>query len=174
MATIQLDAFQFEPAATRGYSATGTELRVWYSRSFLDSDGQSVQGGTGTSGFYVSSPCTFVGNVLSVAAFTFWTTVDAQDPNPQSIQCFAQLFSNNAIKQAVFTQNGTPTGWVVYNPDPATVWTFERLALLNQASYLAYPPQTFPTTQEMINYVNSLVPAPNASEIGRASCRERV
>jgi len=156
MAEITIDQIQPFPVAN-GYSTNNTTLRVWYSQTYQDSDGVQVQGGTGATGFYLSVTCTVVDGEVTVPAFSLRTTVDANDPNPQSIQCFARFFSGNTPRDWLFSGAGTPTGWIIYNPNPATSWTFAQLQLLNQTSYLANPPQTFPTTQEMIDYVQSVI-----------------
>jgi hypothetical protein len=155
MAQIILDEIQVLPTAS-GYAANATFLRVWYNRTFQDSDGRTVVGGNGSTGFYIISPCTVDENGITADALNFWTTVDANDAAPQSIQCFARFFSNNTPKDWLFNGASTPLGWVVYNPDPLTTWTLAQLQLLNQTSYLANPPQDYPTTQEMIDYVNSI------------------
>lgn len=157
MALITISPYQPFPSVNGNYSVSGTTLRVWYNRSFIDSEGATVQGGNGSQGFFVEVDCTITDSVLTTDEFEIRTTVDALDPYPQSIQCFAQLFSNGSPRAMVFSGDGTPTGWVIYNPDPLDTYTVEELALLNQASYLANPPQTYPTTQEMIAYVNSQV-----------------
>jgi hypothetical protein len=164
MAEITLDQIQPFPTA-QGYSTTGTTLRVWYNRSFQDSSGTTIIGGNGSSGFYIVAPCTVTSNEITADSFQFWTTVDALDPNPQSIQCFARFYSNNTPKDWLFYGAGTPLGWIVYNPNPLTSWTFAQLQLLNQNPYLANPPQTFPTTQEMIDYVNSVIGATSYASV---------
>lgn len=163
MALISIDSFQPFPDVT-GYSTTGTELRVWYSRSFIDSDGVSVQGGNGTTGFYVAAACT-VSTSISIASFSVRTTLDAEDPAPQSIQVYARLFSNNQPKAWIFAGDGAPNGWVIPNPTPASSMTYEELAIYNQATVLANPPQTFWTAAETQAYFNSLSPASDASDV---------
>lgn len=155
MAEITIEQFQPFPAA-QGYATTGTYVRGWYSRSYQDSDGVEVQGGNGATGFYINVQCTVTDGTITVPDLTVRTTVDANDATPQSIQFFLRLFSNGTPKDWLTGTGGTPQGWVVYNPDPLTTWTFAQLQLLNQTSYLANPPLTYPTTQEMIDYVNSI------------------
>jgi hypothetical protein len=165
MALIDIDGFQFFPTASQGYSPSGTRLRVWYNRSFVDSDGVSVQGGSGNTGFFVSVVCSVAGNVVSVPSFAVRSTLDAQDPNPSSIQCFARLYSGGVAKAQIFAFAGTPTGWVIPNPVPATSMTYRQLAIYNQSPSLVNPPLTFLTAQQVQEYFNSLNPAPDASDV---------
>lgn len=149
MAEITLTGIAPFPQAN-GYVADGTVLRVWYSRNFQASDTTDVQGGNGSTGFYKSIACTVTSGNVTCPSFTLQTTIDANDPAPQSIQCFARLYSNNTPKDWLFSGAGTPTGWIIYNPTPATSLTFAQLQILNQAPYLANPPQTFLTTAQIL------------------------
>lgn len=164
MALIGIDSWQPFPVES-GYSQDATFLRVWYNRSFIDSDGISVQGGNGSTGFYIPVTVTVTGSQLSIASFFLRTTLDAEDPAPQSIQCFARLYSNNAPKQWIFSWNSTPTGWVIPNPAPLTTMTYEQLALYNQTFVIVNPPTTFWTATQVQQYFDTLSPAPNASDI---------
>lgn len=155
MAEITLSQIQPFPAA-HGYSTTGTTLRIWYGRTFQDSEGIDIQGGNGTAGFYVSSACTVVSGQITAANCQIWTTIDANDPAPQSIQCFARFFSNGTPKDWLFQGAGTPNGWIIYNPDPATTITFAALQLLNQAPYIQNPPQTFLTSAEVLALIEQV------------------
>lgn len=162
MSDVVISAFQFFPAATSGYSTTATTIRVWYSQSFLDSNGVAVQAGNGTTGFYLEADCTFASGVVTVPSLTIKATLDAENPNPSGIQCFARLFSNGTPKAMVFAGSGVPTGWVI----PAiTPTTYEDLNLYNQATVLANPPQTFWTAAQTQQYFASLDPAPDASDV---------
>jgi hypothetical protein len=164
MANLDIDSWQPFPDVN-GYSTSGTALRVWYNRSFIDSEGTSVQGGNGTTGFYLSVSCTITSGVLLIPSFQIKTTLDAEDPSPQSIQCFARLYSNNTPKAWIFSGDSAPTGWVIPNPTPLTSMTNEQLALYNQATVLANPPQTFWTAAETQQYFDTLVPSPDASSV---------
>lgn len=163
MALIGIDSWQPFPDAT-GYSVNNTELRVWYGRSFLDSDGVSVQNGNGTTGFYIAVPVTVTSD-LSIASFFLRSTLDAIDPAPQSIQCFARLFSNNTPKAWIFAGNDTSSGWAIPNPTPLTTMTYGQLAIYNQTTVLANPAFTTWSASQIQAYFDSLSPAPNASDI---------
>jgi hypothetical protein len=164
MAEITLDQIQPFPQAN-GYAVNGTVLRVWYSQSFLDSDGTFIEGGSGQNGFYIPVQCTVTNTEVVIPSFNLWSTIDAQDNNPASIRCFAQLYSNGTPKAHVFSGASTPTGWTIFNPDPANSWTFENLLILNQVGVLTNPPNNlYPTIQEMIDFQNSITYA-NASAV---------
>jgi len=168
---VSLSSFQIYPAANAGYDPDNLEVRWWYNRGYIDSSTVFVQGGNGQSGFYITSPCTVDGDgIISVPSTDLFSTLDAADPNPQSIQIFGRLYSNNTAKQYVTAYSSTPTGWVVQNSSPLT---YEDLVLENQSIVLANPSPTFPTFAQMIAYINSLTPTPLASDvvIGRSRFR---
>lgn len=165
MALLGIDGWQPFPDAT-GYSETNTRLRIWYGQSFIDSDGIAVQWGNGSTGFYVTVNCTVTDGEISIPSFFIRTTLDAQATTPQSIQCFARLYSNNAPKAWIFSGDSvTPNGWVIPNPAPLTTMTYEQLALYNQTFVIVNPPTTFWTAAQVQQYFDTLSPAPNASDI---------
>lgn len=164
MALISIDAFQPFPEAN-GYSTTRTVLRVWYGQSFTDSDGVFVESGNGSSGFYIPVACTIVDGTIHVPSFELRTTVDAESVNPQSIQCFARLYSSNSPRAWVFSQSDTPNGWIIPNPTPLTSMTIEQLALVNATTVLENPPLTFWTAAQVQQYFDTLSPAPFASDV---------
>lgn len=140
------------------------EVRLWYNQGFIDSEGQAVQSGTATTGTQIRASATVSSGVITVENIPIYTTLDAQVPFPQSINLTAQFFNGNTpLPIYPFQMNGTGTSWLIYNPSPATEWDFDSLAFLNQASQVAYPPQTYPTTAEMVAYVNSIASVPDAS-----------
>lgn len=159
-ATVILEAFNRFPETT--YQGTTCVMRIWYSRSFIAADGSSVNGGPN---FYTPVPCTITNSIISVAASTLYVTLNAIDPFPQSIQVFAQFYTNNntRARDQVFAGNGTPTGWQVYDPDPQTVWSYEDLTIVNQSTAIINPSPLYVSTPAMIAYVNSLAPAPYAT-----------
>lgn len=164
MALITLDAWQIRPAVALPSNVTEVTIRFWYSQSFLDSSGQLVASGTPTSGNQIRATCTVSAGVISVPATSIYSTLDAQTDFAQGIQFNCQIFrGNTALPIYPFNQLSTPSAWFV--PNVGSVISFEDLALLNQNSFLAFPQQTYPTTQEMINYVNSLVPTPLATNL---------
>lgn len=160
---VSLSSFQIYPAVNGGYDEDALEVRWWYNRGFLDSSTVFVQGGNGQNGFYITSPCTVDGDgIITVSSTELFSTLDAIDPAPQSIQIFGRLYSNNTPKQWIAAYSSTPQGWVIQNSTPLT---YEDLVLENQSIVLANPPLTFPTFAQMIAYIDSLVPTPLASDV---------
>lgn len=168
MSDVEISAFQPFPAASQGYSSTGTTIRIWYGQSFLDSDGVTqVQGGNGTTGFYIEEDCTIDGDgIIHVPALTIKSTLNADDPNPQSIQCFAQLFSNGVPKAVIFGGSGVPTGWVIPETTPTN---YGQLNLYNQATVSANPPLTFWTASQVQEYFTTLGPVTSITVSTNAS-----
>lgn len=155
MAQLTLSSFQKFPSSN--YPGSSCVLRIWYSRSFIDSDGTAVNGGPG---FYKSITCTISSGVVTVPSTVdaLFTTLDAEDPHPQTIAVRARFYIRNNTQAAdwVFSGNGTSdSGWVIYNPDPLTSVTYEQLALYNQSFYIVNPNQDFWTSQQVIEYVNT-------------------
>jgi hypothetical protein len=149
-----------------GYNTDALTVRWWYGRGFIDSSTVSVQGGNGASGFYITSICTVDGNgIITVPSTSIYSTLDAIDPAPQSIQFFGRLYSGNTPRQWITAFNSTPTGWVVQNPTPLSALTFEELVLENQSIVLANPPQTFWTIAQTQAYIASQGTSPLASDV---------
>src|SRR5688572_20153593 len=104
MALLTLDAFQLAPPSDfRDGTAT---LRISYTRDFIDSEGQAVQG----LPFYQAVDCTVADGVVSIDEAPLYTTVDAQDPDPQGIGVLATLYTNNNTRKrnSIFCGMGTP------------------------------------------------------------------
>ncbi len=113
-------------------------LRCWYNQGFLDSSGQAVSPGTSTAGTQLRSDATIAGGFITFDPFTVYSTLDAQAPQPQSIQINCQLFKNNtALPVYPFQQSGTPSSWIVPDDLGATI-SFEEWTLRNQAIQLYY------------------------------------
>lgn len=114
--------------------------------------------GTATTGTQIRKTCTVSSGIITVPHTNIYTTVDAQVPFPQSINLTAQIFNGGTpLPIYPFLQNGTSQSWLIYNNGETNI-DFDSLTFLNQTSALAYPPQTYPTTQQMIDYVNSVIP----------------
>lgn len=124
------------------------ELRWWYSRSFLDSDGVQVQWGTGKTGFYIPVPCAIADGLITVEQDSLlWTTDDAQDPNPGSLFISAGLFTSRGqlIQQLMIAGKAQ---WVVpVSLAPTTTW--ENFSAYNQAVFIANPPPVFYTAPQI-------------------------
>jgi hypothetical protein len=160
---VALSSFQIYPAVNGGYDTENLEVRWYYNRGFIDSSTVFVQGGNGQSGFYITSTCTVDGSgIITVPSTNLFSTLDAIDPAPQSIQIFGRLYSNNSPKQWITAYSSTPQGWVVQDETPIT---YEDLVLQNQAIVLANAPAIFPTFAQMIAYIDSLTPTPLASDV---------
>lgn len=159
---LTLDQFQLYPTTT--LLDGDLELRTWYANgrsSFLSVDGETVQTGNGSSGFYIAADCSIASQIITVPATDIFTTLDAQTASPQSIQVFGRLFQRNAPKQWVFSS------WVIpgKNSYPGGVITFEQLTIWNEGNIIVNPPDTYWTQQEIVNYFNTLSPAPDASAL---------
>lgn len=153
MAVITISSFTRQPRSN--FSGSTCTLRVWYSRDFVDSTGQSVAGGPD---FYTQVSCTISSGVITVAGFNVYSTIDSQDPNPQTIQVFAQFYTNNNTKRRdqVFSENGTPTGWQVPSSLGASI-SYAQLVIYNQTSTIANPPLTFYTATETDNAITAAI-----------------
>lgn len=123
------------------------ELRWWYSRSFLDSDGTQVNWGTGTTGFWVTTPCSIADGLVTVDQDTLlWTTDDAQDPAPASIFVSVGLFTVRGQLVQQFTITGKAQFVVPSSLSPTTTW--ENFSAYNSAVQLANPPVVFYTAAQ--------------------------
>lgn len=120
------------------------ELRWYYSRSFLSSEGTQVNWGTGKRGFYIPVPCSIADGLISVDLDSIlWTTDDAQDPSPSSISISAGLYTSTGQLIQQLTIAGKAQWTVPSSQVPTTTW--EIFSNFNQAATLANPPQTFYT-----------------------------
>lgn len=156
MAVITISSFTRQPRSN--FAGSTCTLRVWYSRDFIDSTGQSVAGGPD---FYTPVSCTISSGVITVAAFTVYSTIDSQDPNPQSIQVFAQFYTSNNTRKRdqVFSENGCPTGWQVPSSLGASI-SYAQLVIYNQTSTIENPPRTFYTADQTNDAIEAALYAP--------------
>ena len=124
------------------------EIRWWYSRSFLDSDGVQVNWGTGTTGFWITTPCSIADGLITVDLdTTLWTTDNAQDPSPASIFLSAALYTarGKLIQQLTIANKAQ---WVVPSSlAPTTTW--ENFSSYNRAVFIANPPPVFYTAAQV-------------------------
>ncbi len=113
-------------------------LRTWYPQGFLDSSGQSVAPGTATTGLQLRSDVNVSGGFMTFDPYTVYSTLDAQVPQPQSLQIQCQVFKGNtALPVNPFNQSGTPSSWIVPDDLGATI-SFEEWTIANQAIQLYY------------------------------------
>jgi len=132
-------------------------LRLWYNQSFLDSSGQAVASGTGTTGTYLTADATVGGGFITFDPFTVYSTLDALTPNPQAIQISCQLFKrNNALPIFPFHQISTPATWIVPDDLGATI-SFEEWTIANQRISLYYAQPNWYTAAQ----VDALIAANN-------------
>jgi hypothetical protein len=112
------------------------ELRWWYNRPFLTSEGIQVQGGGGTSGFRITTPCSVADGLITVEQDTLlWTTDDAQDTSPLSILLSAAIYSRGRLIQQL--QIASKPQWIVPSSlAPTTTWA--EFSNYNQATALYY------------------------------------
>lgn len=142
--TIQSFTLPCENLADGAYT-----LRTWYPYSFLDSSGQAVASGTATTGMQLRSDVTVSAGFMTFDPYTVYSTLDAQVPNPQSLQIQCQVFKGNTgLPINPFNQSGTPSSWIVPDDLGATI-SFEEWTIANQRIVLANPPQTFYTAAEV-------------------------
>lgn len=130
------------------------EIRWYYSRSFLTNDNIQVQWGTGTTGFWVTTPCSIASGLINVDQDTaLWTTDNATDPSPASILLSAGLYSarGKLIQQLQIIQK---TQWIVpVSLAPTTTWA--DFSIYNSAAFLANPPQVFYTAAQVDARINN-------------------
>jgi hypothetical protein len=152
LVTIQQFSLPCDNLADGAYT-----LRCWYNQGFLDSSGQAVAPGTSTTGTQIRSVATVSGGFITFDPVVLYSTLDAEVPNPQSIQIACQLFKNNtALNVYPFQQNGTPSFWIIPDDLGATI-SFEEWTIVNQRIVLANPPLTFYTAAQ----VDALIEANN-------------
>ena len=124
------------------------EIRWWYSRSFLESGGVQVNWGTGTTGFWITTPCSIADGLITVDLdTTLWTTDNAQDPSPASIFLSAALYTarGKLIQQLTIANKAQ---WIVPSSlAPTTSW--ENFSAYNQAVFIANPPVVFYTAAQV-------------------------
>jgi hypothetical protein len=124
------------------------EIRWYYNRAFLDSVNTQVQWGTGTTGFWVTTPCSVAAGLVTVDQDTLlWTTDDAQDPNPGSILLSAGLYSSRGKLVQQLTIIGKSQWIVPSSQAPTTTWA--NFVAYNSAAFLANPPQVFYTAAQV-------------------------
>jgi hypothetical protein len=142
--TFEIPGFNFE-------GVTSGELRRYYSREFLDSDGVVQMFGAfgAQEAFYESSAFTVSGGVATAAAFTTISTTDAQDNAPSTILQSCEIVSSDgAILGTLYS------GWQI----PATTpTTFADLWNINRSKTFPIAPVTLVTQQQMIDYVASVL-----------------
>lgn len=153
--TLALTTFQVQPTSTLTEPLT---LRLWYNQDFLDVDNVPVK--AGPKNFYIEFDCSIASGVITVNTQPIYTTLDANVQNPQSINCSAQFFVGNSGKEYLFTQ------WVIPSEAeyPGGSILFSQLAIYNDGSNtLANPPSTYLTTAQLIAYIATIDPAPDAA-----------
>lgn len=148
--TIQAAGFLIQPLVNQRDGPA--EIRWWYNRSFLDSDGVQVNWGTGKTGFWVTTLCSIASGLVTVDQDTLlWTTDDSQDPAPLSLFISAGLFINN--KQYQQLTIASKSQWVVPSSlTPTTTW--EHFSNYQQAVTLYYYNPDFynaPTVDRLID-----------------------
>lgn len=122
-------------------------VRFWYTQGFLDSNNQFIAPGTSTSGTQIRAAAVASGGLITVASVPIYTTLDANVPNPQSIQIGCQVFrGNTALPIRPFNQEGTPSLWIV--PNLGASMSFAQWTIENQQIVLQNPPLTFYTSAE--------------------------
>lgn len=126
--------------------------RAWYSASFVAADGTTpIEGGDGQSGFYYEYDCTLdgSGNVVIPAQ-----TVQPTTGSNPTAGFFGGLFVNDAFNRMVFGVPQATAGWQI--PTSPTTTTFGLLALYNAAVQLLYPPNTYPTFDQVVRLFHQL------------------
>lgn len=144
VSTFEIPGFQFD-------GVTSGELRRYYSREFLDSDGVvQMFGAFGSQeGFYESSAFTVSGGVATAAQFTTVSTSDAQDNAPSTILQSCEIVSSDGASLGTLY-----SGWQI----PATTpTTFAALWNINRSKTFPIAPVTLVTQQQLIDYVQSVL-----------------
>lgn len=140
------------------------EIRWWYSRSFLESGGVQVNWGTGTTGFWITTPCSIADGLISIDLdTTLWTTDNAQDPSPASIFLSAALYTarGKLIQQLTIANKAQ---WVVPSSlAPTTTWA--DFSAYNSAVFIANPPPVFYTAPQVDALVDRAFDQHPASDV---------
>ena len=155
---ITVSSFTVQPST----SLTGSTcvLRLWYNQSYLDSTGQFVQGGTATTGHQYRITCTIAAGIITVPPFSIYSTLDAQSPNPQSINISGNFFKGNTNTGITpFNQSGCPSMWIVPDDLGASI-SFAEWTIANQRIVLANAPSTYYTASQVDALINASQYAP--------------
>jgi hypothetical protein len=143
---ITISSFTIESSQLTGSTYT---LRIWYSRTFVDSLGNVVAGGSGTSNFYKGVLCTnnTSTHIVTCPSFVLRSTVDSSDPDTT---ISAALYDSGGSKKLdVFG------GWSL----PATNGTtlaFSTFKTLNTEPPV-YPPPGYPNNDQVQQWINTAV-----------------
>lgn len=155
--SITISSFQL--GSQWQYGGTTAKLRIYSSKSFTDSTGVPVMGGSAgsTTGFYKEINCTIdpVTKILSVPTFTLPSTTDAFDVTATYT---GVLFdSQNRARDTLFRNYRLPT-----TPNPMTwlQWT-----AFNTANIPVRDTQTYNKT-EVNNLIQAITPASPATVAG--------
>jgi hypothetical protein len=121
---------------------------------FIAGDGVTLivsgNGQTQTGFFYEITCSVDVNGNVVIPVFTIQSTTDGNLPTALFI---GQLFDNDAPREIIFGFQNTGQGWSI----PTQLGTNVALSDLwryNQATVLFYPPNTYPTYSQMVEYVN--------------------
>ncbi len=156
MSLITISETTPQPPIQWGSDSTPT-LRGWYSQDFIGGDGDTlVVSGNGQTqtGFYYDIECSLNGNgEVVIPVFTIQSTTDGNLPTALFI---GQLFDNGAPREIIFGFQNTGQGWSIptqlgQNVALSDLWRY------NQATVLFYPPNTYPTYNQMVDFVVNYV-----------------
>ena len=164
--TVSAAGFTIQPLVNQP-DGVAVELRWWYNRSFLSSEGIQVNWGTGKQGFWVTTPCTIASGLIDVSQDTLlWTTDNAQDPAPLSLGISAGIFVNNKMVQQL--QIASKSQWTVPSSlVPTTTW--ENFSTYNQAVTLYYYNPNFYNAPQVDALIDRAFDEHPASDTGLGS-----
>lgn len=133
MSAIVISEFQIRDCQFLGTTA---KLRLYADDDWTDSLGVRHLAGSSRSinSFYQEIACTLSGDVLTVPAFTTYSTVDAiQNPN---VRISAEIFDQaGAWRKTLFD------GWFI--PTAPTTTTRNAIEIANQGQHLVWPPNWY-------------------------------
>lgn len=162
----QLAISGWQPFPDYTYPGNTATLRIFYSQTFIASDGQQVIGDpTRTGGFYLPVPCTVVNGVLNIPTFSLTTTDDT-------------LTQNNPLATAViYDQDQTPreevfSGFTIPNRlAPST--DIGTLTTANQTIALTNPVRQYLDRDQTISLIREMQ-SPKGSNVVIGGWRSKI
>lgn len=154
MALVQISSYTINPSQQLS-SDDLLEIRGFYTRSFIGSDGVTSVAGNDSNGqfgpYYSITPTLNGSGFLIVPAHDIQPTTES-NPTGNYIE---QLWVNEAYSQTLMPNNNVGTGWQIpttYGP----VIAFDEIATYNRARRLVYPSDTYFTADETIAEIRRL------------------
>ncbi len=156
MPTSVVTVSQYSPQPAIQVDANSVfEVRGWYPNSFIAGDGVTPILGNSTSG--EQGPYILVDSHLNASGYLVVPAHDVQVTNlsnPTS-NYFEGLWIDGAFVQMLMPNNNVGTGWQIPSIYGSVI-AIDEIALYNRAKRLLFPPDTFPTFEDVILLIRRL------------------